>query len=97
MTLRLPGYSVSGDRTGSAGESTVNRDIDIAFNFITAHEGMNWPAEDVIVFGRSIGSGPAAAMAAHKGLGGCVLISPYTSIKAMVAHRTGILLLAVSD
>lgn len=42
-----------------------------------------------MVFGRSIGSGPATHLAAHRNPGALVLISPYTSIKAVVKDIAG--------
>jgi acetyl esterase/lipase len=52
--------------------------------FLTSGVGANWPAERIVVVGRSIGTGLAAWLAAQYSLGGCVLISPYTSMRGMV-------------
>ena len=38
----------------------------------------------MILFGRSIGTGPAARLAADVPCGGLILISPYTSVKDLV-------------
>ena len=39
--------------------------------------------------GRSIGSGPATYLAANYEVGALVLISPFTSIRAVVKHFVG--------
>ncbi len=53
-----------------------------AYSF--AVHGLGWNPKDVILFGRSIGTGPAARLAADVPCGGLILISPYTSVKDLV-------------
>jgi pimeloyl-ACP methyl ester carboxylesterase len=53
-----------------------------AYSF--AVHGLGWNPRDVILFGRSIGTGPAARLAADVPCGGLILISPYTSVKDLV-------------
>ena len=43
----------------------------------------------VIVFGRSLGSGPAIFLAAQYPLGGMILVSPFISIRAAARHIGG--------
>ena len=43
---------------------------------------VQWPAENIILFGYSIGTGPCTHLAAHHAVGGLFL---YTSIRDMVA------------
>jgi len=44
---------------------------------------------DLILFGRSIGSGPAAYLASRKPVGALVLMSAFTSIRAVVKDLAG--------
>ena len=39
--------------------------------------------------GRSIGSGPATWLAAHETIRSLILVSPFTSIRAVVKHVAG--------
>lgn len=79
--LEYPGYGIS-NTGGTPSENSVARDAEIVFDFITTELG--WDASAVIPFGRSIGTGPASRLAASRPAGGCVLVSPYTSIRGMV-------------
>ena len=88
VAVEYPGYGCS-TTGGTPSEHSLNRDVEIAFNFITSPLGAHWPPERVIVFGRSIGTGPATWLAARRALGGCVLVSPYTSMRGMVAAIAG--------
>mmetsp|Transcript_43033 Transcript_43033/g.98949 ORF Transcript_43033/g.98949 Transcript_43033/m.98949 type:complete len:590 (+) Transcript_43033:108-1877(+) len=47
-----------------------------------AREVLRWPLERIILFGRSIGTGPAISLATQlEALGGLVLVCPFISIK----------------
>lgn len=50
---------------------------------------MKVPATDIILFGRSIGSGPACYLAGTRNIGGLVLMCPYTSIRNAAKHLAG--------
>ena len=88
VALEYPGYGCS-TTGGTPSAYSLNRDVEIVFNFITLPLGACWPPERVIVFGRSIGTGPATWLAARQALGRCVLVSPYTSMRGMVAAIAG--------
>jgi len=45
--------------------------------------------KDIILLGRSMGSGPTVHLAATRKPGAVVLVSPYTSIKNLVYERVG--------
>lgn len=65
---------------GSTGKPTVansERDALAIWDWI----GARWPA--VVVYGRSVGSGPAVALAAQRPVAGLILESPFTSLGAM--------------
>ena len=44
--------------------------------------------ENLFIFGRSIGTGPATLLASLFKPAGLIIMSPYTSIKAVTAHVT---------
>jgi fermentation-respiration switch protein FrsA (DUF1100 family) len=46
-------------------------------------------ASRIIIFGRSIGTGPSVLAARARLAGTCVLISPYSSIKQIVEFHVG--------
>ena len=47
--------------------------------------------KDIIMLGRSLGSGPATHIAANFNPGGLILMSPYTSIKSVATNKVGFL------
>ena len=60
----------------------IIRDSDIVYKFLT--ETINWKESDIIVCGRSIGSGPACYLASTYKPACLVLVSPHTSIRGIV-------------
>ena len=50
---------------------------------------MDFKAKDVIVIGRSIGSGPGCHIASKNAIGSLVLVSPFKSIKSVVKSVLG--------
>ena len=53
--------------------------------------------KDVIVLGRSLGSGPATYLASEHQLGALILMSPYTSIRCVAATKVSILSYLLPD
>lgn len=84
IAVEYPGYGVY---EGEPSEETVIRDSERVMQFIL--KVLKWPLRDIIVFGRSIGSGPACSIAANYRIAALVLISPYTSIRAIVKDMFG--------
>jgi len=83
---------VAATLTGAPGrpnELTVNSNIETAYEF--AVNGLHWDPKSIILFGRSIGTGPAVRLAAEREVGGVILVSPYTSVKDMVRNHAGFL------
>ena len=72
--LSYRGYGGSG---GAPSETANVADARIAYGALL-QEGV--PAESVIIYGESLGSGVAARLATERKAGGLVLESPYTSI-----------------
>ena len=84
LGVEYPGYGVY---VGEPSSEAIIADIDNIYTYITTELG--WPSRDIMLFGRSIGSGPATWIAAHKNPGALLLMSPYTSIRACVKLIVG--------
>lgn len=54
-------------------------------------EGLRWPLDSIIVLGRSIGCGPAVALAANYEVAGLILVSPMLSFKELLRDIFGLL------
>lgn len=63
-------------------------DAETVYQCLTTQIGID--EKDLIIFGRSIGSGPACWLASVKNPGALVLMSGFTSIKAVAKHIAGI-------
>ena len=62
-------------------------DIDPVWNFVT--KVINFLPQDVLIMGRSIGTGAATVLASTHPCGALVLISPFTSLKSVVKYNFG--------
>ena len=87
LVVEYPGYSLY---RGEPCEERVLADIAPVHAFLTRLAGFQ--PEDLVVMGRSLGSGPATRFAATHPCGGLVLVSPFTSIQAVVRSNYGDLL-----
>lgn len=85
LAVEYPGYGICPG--GPACEQSVIDNAFLALRFI--REVLKWPQEEIIVFGRSIGTGPALALAAHRQLYGVVLICPFLSVRALCRDFVG--------
>ena len=74
MAYEYPGY---GRSPGKSNEKTVIAAIDAAYEYLTA-KGHAAPA-DIVVYGRSMGSGPSVDLAARKSVAGLILEGGYVS------------------
>eukprot|EP01063_Lacrimia_lanifica_P040525 TRINITY_DN9206_c0_g1_i1.p1 TRINITY_DN9206_c0_g1~~TRINITY_DN9206_c0_g1_i1.p1 ORF type:complete len:600 (+),score=237.19 TRINITY_DN9206_c0_g1_i1:119-1918(+) len=84
LAIDYTGYGIV---SGAANEADVTEDVFAAYEFITGTLGFE--PENVIVAGRSIGTGPTAILAHQRPVGGVVLITPFTGIKDCVASLVG--------
>jgi fermentation-respiration switch protein FrsA (DUF1100 family) len=80
-------YPSYGLYKGKCSAARVTEDADNIFTYLTQSLGLK--AKDIIVFGRSIGTGPATWLAAHYNPCGLLLMSPYTSLRAVVRSVAG--------
>ncbi|MEZ5785061.1 MAG: alpha/beta fold hydrolase [Xanthobacteraceae bacterium] len=78
VALSFRGY---GGSTGRPTEDGLHRDAAAAYSFAAAR----YPAERIVVWGFSLGSGPAVALAVERPLARLVLESPFTSVVDIAA------------
>jgi pimeloyl-ACP methyl ester carboxylesterase len=84
IAMEYPGYSVY---IGEPNAEAILNDAEIVYDFLNMEVGV--PQENILLFGRSIGSGPATYLAARKDPGALILMSAYTSIRAVVRDVIG--------
>jgi fermentation-respiration switch protein FrsA (DUF1100 family) len=70
-------YRGYGTSEGRPSERASYQDIDAAYEYLTRHLGL--PAHRIILYGRSVGAGPAVDLAARQPVGGLVLESAFTA------------------
>jgi fermentation-respiration switch protein FrsA (DUF1100 family) len=80
LALDYRGYGAS---TGTPTAANAVQDADAAIEWLRAH--LDAFPENIVVYGRSLGSGPAVQVAATHHVAGLVLESAFTSLPAM-AH-----------
>lgn len=86
MAVEYPGYSFY---KGEPSQEQVYEDVDLIINFVQVV--LEVPLKNIIVIGRSLGSGPATYMASKYQVAMLVLISPFMSIKEVVKDTFGYL------
>jgi len=78
LLLNYRGYGGSGGRPG---ESALFADALLAYDY--AKQRRDVDASRIVAMGRSLGSGVAVHLAAHRQLAGVILVSPYDSVRAL--------------
>ena len=76
-------YRGYGGLPGSPSERGLIRDAEAAYAFAVAH----YPAQQIVVWGESLGSAVAVALAAEKPVGRVILEAPFTSALAVAERR----------
>lgn len=74
-------YRGYGESTGSTTPAGTLKDAEAAWDWLSTRPEID-PAR-IVIYGRSIGSGPATWLAAHRPAAGLVLESAFTSLRAM--------------
>lgn len=77
LAVEYPGYGLY--KTSQPNENQIKEDSETVFDYLTERVGVR--ENDIILFGRSMGSGPATYLASRKKAYCVLLMSPYTSIK----------------
>ena len=84
LAVEYPGYGLY---KGTANESQIFEDSEIVYDYLI--KGLKLHPQQIILFGRSIGSGPATYLAARKKVGALILMSAFTSIRSVVKDLAG--------
>ena len=80
VALEYRGY---GGNSGSPTEAGLIRDAEAAYGYAAAR----YPVRQIVVWGESLGSGVAVALAAEKPVGRVILEAPFTSALAVAETR----------
>lgn len=84
LLVEYPGYSLY---QGKPSEKQIYQDAATVMEFITTI--LEVPLENIIIMGRSLGSGPATYLASKYKVKILVLVSAFTSIKSLVKDILG--------
>jgi pimeloyl-ACP methyl ester carboxylesterase len=88
LAVEYPGYGVY--KTEEPDADTIRLDSELVLQFLVRN--LRYDVKDIILMGRSMGSGPCCALAAENpGVQALVLMSPYTSLKHAVKTLLGTL------
>jgi len=85
LAVEYPGYGLLQGMLSS--EEAVYEVALTAFRFLVDEIGVRY--SQIILFGRSLGSGPAVYLAAQYPVGGLILVSAFSSIRAAVQSIAG--------
>jgi fermentation-respiration switch protein FrsA (DUF1100 family) len=77
-------YQGYGTSQGKPSEKTACDDETAAYDYLTVN--LKIPANNVIIFGRSVGSGPAVYLAARRPVAALILQSPFLSAFRVVTY-----------
>lgn len=90
LVVEYPGYGVY---KGTPNETQICLDAEQVFDYLT--RDLEIPPQNIVVIGRSMGSGPAVHLASLRTPANLVLISPYTSIRNASINLVGSLLTSI--
>ena len=86
LAVEYPGYGIYKEASGCNSEK-ITEDCDYVYQYVIQETGLK--EKDLLMFGRSMGSGPATYLSAHHNPGALILMSPYTSIRNIVRNKVG--------
>lgn len=89
LAMEYPTYGIYEDQGGCCHDKIIS-DAEDVFKFILKETKLQ--AKDIILFGRSLGSGPSSYLASKFQPGAMILMSGYTSIRSIVQSKVGSLL-----
>mmetsp|Transcript_4021 Transcript_4021/g.3833 ORF Transcript_4021/g.3833 Transcript_4021/m.3833 type:complete len:239 (+) Transcript_4021:139-855(+) len=84
LAAEFPGYGLY---PGKANALQIIEDAETVFKFV--ENTLKIDTKNILIFGRSIGSGPATWLARNQNPGCLILMSAYTSIRAVVKNVAG--------
>lgn len=84
LSVLIFDYRGYGRSEGKPSEEGTYLDAEAAWDYLTAKRG--YPAEGIIIFGRSLGAAVAAEVAARKGAGGLIVESGFISVPDLASR-----------
>lgn len=75
-------YRCFGKSTGNMSEALLHKDAQLCYNFLLER----YPENDIVIYGRSIGSGIATRLASRNNPKLLILESPFYSLSEMASH-----------
>lgn len=86
--MEYPGYGIYEDYDTTVDKSgLILQDAEYLYDYLTQVLKIN--EKKIIIFGRSIGSGPATHIAAHRNPGALILMSAFTSLRQAASDIVG--------
>lgn len=85
LNVLIVDYRGYGQSTGSPSEEGIYRDAEACWRYLTETKGL--AAQEIIVFGRSMGGGVATWLAVRKQPGAVILESVFTNVPDIGAHH----------
>lgn len=87
LSVEYPGYGIY--RNEVSDSETISYNAEIVFDYVV--QSLKFDPKDVVLFGRSMGSGPATFLAELTKPAALILLSPYTSLRDCVKSLLGTL------
>lgn len=84
LAIEYPGYGIAG---GQCDEEQIMANAVAAMKFVTLV--LQWPLDGIKLLGRSLGTGPAIAVAMQWKVAGVILVSPFVSIREVFRGQIG--------
>lgn len=84
LAMEYRGYGVHVDADGCSADK-IREDCDYVYNYLLRE--LHLKESDIIVFGRSIGTGPATFLSANNKPAAVILMSAYTSIRDIAKQQ----------
>lgn len=84
LAVEYPGYGIY---DGAPDAYQIEKDATIVYDYLTKVQGIQ--ESQIILFGRSIGTGPASFLASKRNPSALLLMSPFTSIRDIVRETAG--------
>jgi fermentation-respiration switch protein FrsA (DUF1100 family) len=85
LNVLIVDYRGYGQSTGSPSEEGIYRDAEACWRYLTEAKGL--APQDIVIFGRSMGGGPATWLAAREQPGAVILESVFTNVPDVGAHH----------
>ena len=85
IAVEYPGYGVYQSENEGPSADKIVSDAEHVYRFVK--ETLHWQESDIVICGRSIGSGPACYLASRNKPAALVLVSPHTSIRGVVKDQ----------